>query len=225
MEIQKLFVLFLSFVMLHDPVNMRKLQIQFNFSSEFKISFRSEKGQLYCDFKYAPFSRENRKTIGENEEKLMANNIKAALESTVCLHEFPNFQIDVFVLVLEDDGSVLSTSIMACGMAFMDGGIPCYDIITSSSVAIVNGQLLIDPSGHEEEEIKNSTESDMANYGTVTISTLSAMEQISQIAFSGYVDASLIQSSRKHILEMNKSNVNYLKKIISMKIAQDTNET
>lgn len=141
-----------------------------------------------------------------------------ALESTVCLHEFPNYQIDIFILVLEDDGAVLSSSITAAGMALVDASIPCYDIISSSTAAIQNGKILIDPSGSEEE----SEES--ANHGTVTISSLSSIDQVSQVLFKGCVDPNLIKEVKKQILELNKTHVGYLKKVISLKISQDNNE-
>jgi exosome complex component MTR3 len=159
--------------------------------------------------------------VGENEEKLIVSNIKTALESTVCLHEFPNYQIDVFILVLEDDGAVLSTAITAAGMAFVDASIPCYDIITSTTAAIVDGKILIDPSGSEEgyENVSNE------NHGTVTVSSLSSMEQISQILFNGYVDPSLLKEAKNQILELNRNHVNYLKKIISLKISRENRET
>jgi len=183
----------------------------------------SDKGQLYCDFRYAAFSRENRKAISENEEKLMSSSIKTALESAVCLHEFPNYQVDVFILVLEDDGSVLPASMMAAGIAFIDASIPCYDIMTAASVAVIDGKLLIDPSGAEEEIVASSSKSN--NHGTITISSLAAMDQMSQILFSGFVDASLIKEAKKSIMELNKEHIKYLKKIISLKIAKANSES
>lgn len=153
----------------------------------------------------------------------MSNNIKNALESVVCLHEFPNYQIDIFIMVLEDDGSVLSTSIMAAGLAFVDASIPCFDVIASSSAAFINGNILLDPNG-KEEEIVNST-NPQENHGTVTISSLDSIEQISQIMFSGHIDPELLIKSKKQLLEINKERVKYLKKVISMKIIKDHPES
>lgn len=142
----------------------------------------------------------------------------------MCLHEFPNYQIDVFILVLEDDGAVLSTAIHAAGLAFVDASIPCFDILTSSSVAIINGKLLIDPSS-KEEEIVSEEKQVVNNNGTVTISSLSNMEQVAQILFSGFVDAKLIKDAKKQIMEVNKTHLVYLKKIISSKIIQENRES
>lgn len=126
--------------------------------------------------------------------------------------------------MLEDDGSVLSSSIIAAGLAFVDASVPCYDILTSSSVAIVNGLLLIDPTA-EEEATENEASKTADNHGTITISSLSAMDQVAQILFSGFIDANLIKQAKKHILELNKAHVNYLKKVISLKISRENNES
>lgn len=181
--------------------------------------FFRDKGQLYCDFKYAAFARENRKSIGENEEKLLSNSIKTALESVVCLHEFPNYQIDIFISVLEDDGSVLSTAIMAAGLAFVDASIPCFDVIASSSVAFINGNILLDPTSKEEDVVSSTNPQE--NHGTLTISSLDSIDQISQIMFSGHIEPQLLIKAKKQLLEINKEHVKYLKKIISMKIINE----
>lgn len=179
---------------------------------------------MHCDFRYAPFSRENRKSISEVDEKLVVSNIKAALESTVCLHEFPNYQVDVFILVLEDDGAVLSTSITAAGMAFIDASIPCFDICASSTLAIINNRFIVDPSGSEEEP-DNATTETINNHGTVTVSSLISMEQISQIVFKGFVDADILKEATRQLLIINKSHALYLKKIASRKVIRDHNES
>lgn len=155
---------------------------------------------------------------------MLASNIKAALESTVCLHEFPNYQIDVFILVLEDDGAVLSSAIQAAGMAFVDASIPCYDILTSSTIAIRNQELLVDPTGKEEES-ENLESSSCNSHGTVTLSSLSSMDQIAQILFTGFVDPAQIKAAKKQILELNKSHSMHLKKVISLKISRDNRES
>lgn len=158
--------------------------------------------------------------MSDVDEKLIVSNIKSALESTVCLHEFPNYQVDVFILVLEDDGSVMSTSITAAGMAFIDASIPCYDICSSSTLAITDGKILIDPTAREEEI--DGPPSD--NHGTVTISSLCSMDQVSQILFKGFVDASLIKDASHHLMEINKRHSIYLKKNLGLKISRDYNE-
>lgn len=176
---------------------------------------------MYCDFKYAPFSRKTRKSVSENEEKLIASNVKTALESVVCLNEFPNYQIDVFILVLEDDGAVMSTAIQAAGMALVDASVACYDLLCSSTAAVRDGQIIIDPSG-DEEEVEVSGEE---NYGTMTVSSLSSIDQISQILFKGFIEPNVVKEMKNDLLEINKSHVDHLKKILSIKISRENRES
>lgn len=75
----------------------------------------------------------------------MALAMKRAIEPAVCRQEFPNFQVDVYANVLEDDGSVLGAAITCAGLALADAGIPMYDVITASTVAIVDGKIISDP--------------------------------------------------------------------------------
>lgn len=138
----------------------------------------------------------------------MASNIKKALESTVSLFDFPNYQIDIFIMVLEDDGSVLSTSIIAAGLALVNAGYPCYDLLTSSTISIVDGEYLIDPTRFEEEI------SERADHGTMTLSSLSSLEQIAQIQFKGFVDPIHLKEAKKHLLKVNEGQRLYLKSII-----------
>jgi DnaD/phage-associated family protein len=55
----------------------------------------------------------------------------------------------------------------------------------------------------------------------MTISTLNSMDQISQILFSGHVDPNLIKEAKKIMIDANKSNAKYLKKVISSKIIKE----
>lgn len=52
----------------------------------------------------------------DSEEKEYSAIMRRALESAVCRHEFPNFQVDIYALVLENDGSALGAAITCAGM-------------------------------------------------------------------------------------------------------------
>ena len=49
-------------------------------------------------------------------------------------HLYPKSQIDVFVTVLQNDGSVLASSITCAGMALIDASIHVFDVILGSSM-------------------------------------------------------------------------------------------
>lgn len=56
----------------------------------------------------------------DHEEKEYSVIMKRSLESAVCRHEFPNFQVDIYALVLENDGSALSAAIICAGTLFYE---------------------------------------------------------------------------------------------------------
>lgn len=55
-------------------------------------------------------------------------------------HEFPNFQVDVYVLVLQNDGSALAAAINCAGLALADASVPMYDLVSAAS--LVSGVYL-----------------------------------------------------------------------------------
>ncbi|XP_018562839.1 exosome complex component MTR3-like isoform X2 [Anoplophora glabripennis] len=108
-------------------------------------------GEIYCDFKFAPFSCiKRRQHQHDAEEKHYGAIMKQALESTVCRHEFPNFQVDIYALVLQNDGSALSAAITAAGVALAHAGVPMYDLITSVTLGVQNDIMLLDPNYTEQ---------------------------------------------------------------------------
>lgn len=153
-----------------------------------EIPNRSEyclKGELFCQFKYATFSCPKRRSHQQDaEEKQNSYNLKQALEPAVCRHEFPNLQVDVYALVLENDGSALSAAITCAGLALAHAGIPMYDLITSVTLAICDDQKFLDPTLVEEDLSEFAVQKDDGNYsehGVVVFSILHTYEQISDV--------------------------------------------
>lgn len=131
----------------------------------------SQHGELYCVFKYATFSCAIRRSHQQDaEEKELSLNLKRALEPAVCRvwlfcssnfyrikvgglikivlnlhfqHEFPNFQVDIYVLVLENDGGCLAAAITCAGLALADAHVPMYDLVTAASLVSSCSVLLM----------------------------------------------------------------------------------
>lgn len=155
----------------------------------------SLKGEIYCEFKYAPFSCNKRRLhIQDTEEKQYSAIMKQALESTVCSHEFPNFQVDIYAMVLHNDGSCLSAAITAAGLALAHAGVPMYDIITSVSLGIQQDNLFIDPT-NEEQSICLYPRTLDTDHGNVIISKLHMHNQISQFYQSGNISLEKINEA------------------------------
>ncbi|KAF5294098.1 hypothetical protein FQR65_LT10922 [Abscondita terminalis] len=161
----------------------------------------SLKGELYCVFKFAPFSCLNRKGYQQDaEEKQNSAILKRALESAVCRHKFPNFQVDVYVLVLENDGSALSASITAAGVALAQAGIPMYDTITAATLGIQGDVKILDPTSEEESlcniaVYKSEGEKKYESHGIIILAMLSTHEQVSELYQTGNLSLEIVNEA------------------------------
>lgn len=146
----------------------------------------SLKGDLHCEFKYAPFSCKKRRLHQQDtEEKNFSVIMKQALESTMCRHEFPNFQVDIYALVIQNDGSCLSAAIIAAGLALSHAGVPAYDLITSVTLGILDNILFLDPTANEEILTLFPINNHNIDHGLIVISLLHTHNQMLQIYQSG----------------------------------------
>lgn len=142
--------------------------------------------------------------------------MKRALQPAVCRYTFPNFQVDVFVNVLENDGSALAAAITASGLALADAGIPMYDVITAACVGVCDDKVLVDPTGAEE---------DICNlvgkvHGTVTLARLSRLEQISEVFQSGYLPLETVQKACALLTKTNEEIAPLIQQLIVKKVAK-----
>ena len=87
-----------------------------------------------------------------SNEIIIAEFLKNALQSCVKLAEFPRLLIAIKVLIIRNDGSILSTALNACIMALLDAGIPMEKFVTCVELATVQQQILLDPTFEEESQ-------------------------------------------------------------------------
>jgi len=115
-----------------------------------KLQF-SDRGRLWCDFKYAPFALDQRRKRGlEPDERNFSVMLVEALEVSVMLEKFPKSLIEVYVVVLEADAGVLSAAITCASLALADAGTEMYDLVASCSAGVLGGDCILDPSRSEE---------------------------------------------------------------------------
>ena len=153
------------------------------------------KGKIKCDLKFAPFSCKKRKQhVPSMEEEDMSDIVTQALTASVCLHRFPKSQIDVYITVLDNDGSVLSAALMAASLALADACIDMYDIITACTVR-VNGKdsFLIDPTALEEYEPRSKGNDQ--NNGLITVALLPTINQVSALLSVGSMKSDVVSSA------------------------------
>jgi exosome complex component RRP41 len=107
----------------------------------------------------APFSVTDRKSPGPDRRSTeISKVIRLALEPSLFLVNFPKVTVDVYIEVLQADGSTRVTGINAASLALADAGVPMRDLVAACSVGKINGTLIVDLCGKED----NNSEADVA---------------------------------------------------------------
>ena len=155
-------------------------------------------GKLKCEFKFAPFScRARRGHIADMEENEFCEVLSQALIPSICLHRYPKSQLEVYVLVLEDNGSALAAGITAASLALADACIEQYDIVTSAAVRVCGkNNFLLDPTFDEEyDRHKIGKNKKDLNNGVVTVALLPSLNQVSGVLSVGTFDCGVLQEA------------------------------
>jgi len=124
-----------------------------------KFLQESETGILRCRYNMAPFSVDERKSPGPDRRSVEISKVmKAALGPALFLEDFPKITVDVFVEIIQADGSTRVTGINAASLALATAGIPMKDLVVACSVGKINGKLILDLNALED----NNSEADVA---------------------------------------------------------------
>jgi len=100
---------------------------------------------LRCRYHMAPFSVQERKSPAPSRREIeLSKVIREALEPAIFLEYYPRTGIDVFVEVLQADGSTRCASITAASLALADAGIPMKDLVVACSAGKVDGTIILD---------------------------------------------------------------------------------
>ena len=109
---------------------------------------------------------------------------------------YPKSQIDVFVTVIEDDGSTLAAAITASGLALADASIQMFDTLVGASIKRVKNRVFIDPD-KTEEEMYDETEC-----GQMTIGFQPSLEQVALVSQEGHVNLESLTKDTKQLSKM-----------------------
>lgn len=119
----------------------------------------SDTGILRARYNMAPFSVVDRKSPGHDRRSTeISKVIRLAFEPHLFLEDFPKAVVDVFVEVIQADGSTRVTGINAASLALASAGVQMKDLVAACSVGKIDGKLVADLSGLED----NYGEADMA---------------------------------------------------------------
>lgn len=172
-------------------------------------------GDIFCDFKFAPFSSKKRKPLQTTkEEQLIAMHVQQSLLSVVCRQMLENTQLDVFMQVLQDDGSVLSTTLIAAGLALANASVPMFDIITAGTVGVFKNRTFLDPTAAEEELCEDGGH----NHGIVTMAKLPTFNQVAGMWQTGHLFYEMLDEANSLIEAESKEIGQVVKQVLVRKI-------
>lgn len=110
-----------------------------------------EKAVIQFRYNMAPFSTEERVRPGTSRRAVeISKVIKEALTEAVWIEEFPRTVIDVYVEMLQSDGSTRCAAINAASLALADAGVPLKDLVCACSVGKIDGEIVLDINGKED---------------------------------------------------------------------------
>lgn len=108
-------------------------------------------GILRTRYNMAPFSVTDRKSPGiDRRSTEISKVIRLALSPSVLLEDFPKATVDVFMEVIQADGSTRVTALNAASIALAAAGIPMRDLVASCSCGKIEDTLVVDLNGVED---------------------------------------------------------------------------
>jgi exosome complex component RRP41 len=107
---------------------------------------------LRCRYHMAPFSVQERKSPAPSRREIeLSKVIRESLEPSIFLDYYPRTAIDVFIEVLQADGSTRCASIVAAALAIADAGIPMRDLVVACSAGKVDDTIILDVMDTEDK--------------------------------------------------------------------------
>jgi len=107
---------------------------------------------IRCRYHMAPFSVQERKSPAPSRREVeLSKVIRESLEPSIFLEYYPRTGIDVFIEVLQADGSTRCASITAASVAIADAGIPMRDLVVACSAGKVDDTIVLDLMDEEDK--------------------------------------------------------------------------
>ncbi|MEM3702999.1 MAG: exosome complex exonuclease Rrp41 [Candidatus Bathyarchaeia archaeon] len=148
---------------------------------------------LRCRYHMAPFSVQERKSPAPSRREVeLSKVIREAIEPAIFVEYYPRTATDVFIEVLQADGSTRCASITAASLALADAGMPMRDLVVACSAGKVENTIVLDLMDIEDKiGTADVPVAYMPNLGVITllqmdgILTLEEFEEAVNLAIEG----------------------------------------
>jgi len=113
---------------------------------------------IRCRYNMAPFSVDDRASPGPSRRSTEISKVtRLSLEPALFLEDYPETVVDVYIEILQADGSTRVTGINAASLALADAGVPMRDLVVAVSGGKIDDTIILDLCGKED----NYSEADM----------------------------------------------------------------
>jgi exosome complex component RRP41 len=147
---------------------------------------------IQCRYNMAPFSVDERKRPGPSRRAIEISKVtRLALEPALFLEDYPEMVVDVYIEILQADGSTRVTGINAASLALADAGVPMKDLVVALSGGKIDDKIIIDLCGKED----NYSEAD------IPVAFLPRKKDITLLQMDGQLTSQEIKDVLKNILK------------------------
>jgi len=156
----------------------------------------SDRAIIQCRYNMAPFSVDERVRPGPSRRAIEISKVtRLALEPALFLEDYPETVVDVYIEILQADGSTRVTGINAASLALADAGVPMKDLVVALSGGKIDDTIIIDLSGKED----NYSEAD------IPVAFLPRKKEITLLQMDGQLTQQEIKNILKTILKAGES--------------------
>ncbi|KAJ3369223.1 hypothetical protein GGF31_005505 [Allomyces arbusculus] len=148
----------------------------------------TDRGRMTVEFRLAPFAQAKRRGfVKDVVEKEYSQVLEDALAPAIVFESFSKAAVDVFVTVLEDDGTLaaVAAGVSAASLALADAGIEMYDLVAACTAGFVDDMVVMDLTATEEKLRK----------GSMLLAYMSSLNQVSQVIQTGSVGATTAEEA------------------------------
>ena len=172
-------------------------------------------GVVQVEYRTATFGAIDRRRRSKGDRQSVERGlwIQKIFQEAILMEQFPRSQVEIFVEVLQSDGSAVSAAINAVTLALINAGIPLKDIVTSCTLGLMDSKnVLVDINHSETENGAGSAQICMATYARSGKMCLCEVE--SKIPFQAFEEAcrlgiascnEISQNMRHHVIEYAES--------------------
>jgi len=146
---------------------------------------------LKCKYTMAPFSTTERIRPGYSRRSIEISKVtRLSLNNVVFTEDYPRTGVDVLIEIMQADASTRCAGINAASIALADAGVPMKDLIASCSVGVIDGTIILDVGGIED------------NYGEVDLAIATVADQDKFVLLQ--LDGILTKEQFMEMLELGK---------------------